>query len=327
MAIPDLAGVRVLVTGGGGFIGSHLVDSLVQRGARVRVLDNFSTGHRRNLYQVERAVDLIEGDIRDLEACRKACGGVRVVFHQAALGSVPRSMKDPATTIDVNVRGTANVFAACRDAGVARVVYASSSSVYGDSQTLPKREGEEGRPLSPYALSKVMNEQLAEVFGRVFPEGPSFIGLRYFNVFGPRQDPGGPYAAVVPRFFAAVRSGQPPIVYGDGQQSRDFTFVSDVIRANLLAAGAPEEATGRAYNVAPGLGATVNQLAAAVLTTCGGGPAPIHQPSRAGDILHSRADATRAELALGFVVEVSLETGLLSLCTPEAWPDVPSRKP
>jgi nucleoside-diphosphate-sugar epimerase len=310
MPVPDFAGVPVLVTGGAGFIGSHLVDALVQRGARVRVLDSFATGHRRNLAQVEEAVDLLEGDIREVETCRKACDGVRIVFHQAAVGSVPRSMKDPATTIDVNVRGTANVFAACRDAKVARVVYASSSSVYGDSHIMPKCEGEEGRPLSPYALSKAMNEQLAEVFGRVFPEGPSFVGLRYFNVFGPRQDPEGPYAAVVPRFFAAVRAGQPPVIYGDGEQSRDFTFVSDVVRGNLLAAGAPDEAMGRAYNVAPGRGATVNQLAAAILAACGGGPPPIHQAPRTGDILHSRANSTAARRAFGFAAEVSLDQGI-----------------
>lgn len=310
MNIPNFSDVPVLVTGGGGFIGSHLTGALVERGARVRVLDNFATGHRRNLDGVAGAIDLIEADIRDQTACRRACAGVQVVFHEAALGSVPRSMQDPATTIDVNVRGTANVFAACRDEKVVRVVYASSSSVYGDSTTLPKREGEEGRPLSPYALSKAMNEQLAEVFGRAFPNGPSFIGLRYFNVFGPRQDPEGPYAAVVPRFIAAVRAGRPPVIFGDGEQSRDFTFVSDVVRANLLAAVAPETAANRAYNVAPGGGTTVNQLAIAIISACNGGTLPVHQKARAGDVLHSRADASAARERLGFSAEVTLEQGL-----------------
>jgi nucleoside-diphosphate-sugar epimerase len=306
----DYSGTPVLVTGGGGFIGSHLVDALLERGARVRVLDNFATGHRRNLAHTIDRVELLEGDIRDAATCREACAGNRIVFHEAALGSVPRSMRDPATTMDVNVRGTANVFAACRDAGVQRVVYASSSSVYGDSRTLPKKEGEEGRPLSPYALSKAMNEQLAELFGRVFPGGPSFIGLRYFNVFGPRQDPAGPYAAVVPRFIAAVREGRPPVIYGNGEQSRDFTFVSDVVNANLLAALAPGGATGRAYNVAPGGATTVSELAKAVIDAFGGGPPPVHEGVRPGDILHSRADSSAAKEWLGFEAGVELFEGL-----------------
>jgi nucleoside-diphosphate-sugar epimerase len=205
MPIADFRDLPVLVTGGAGFIGSHLVDALLERGARVRVLDNFATGRRENLAHSIGRIELMEGDIRDAATCGRACDGVAVVFHQAALGSVPRSMKDPATTIAVNVGGTANVFAAARDAKVSRVVYASSSSVYGDSDKLPKREGEEGKPLSPYALSKVMNEQLADVFTLCF--GVELIGLRYFNVYGPRQDPQGPYAAVIPRFFAAVLSG------------------------------------------------------------------------------------------------------------------------
>jgi nucleoside-diphosphate-sugar epimerase len=310
MSIPVFRGVPVLVTGGAGFIGSHLVDALVQRGAKVTVVDDLSTGFERNLDAVRQDIRFIRGDIRQPSDCATAVTGAEFVFHQAALGSVPRSMKDPATTIDVNVRGTANVFAACCDAKVARVVYASSSSVYGDSQAMPKREGEEGRPLSPYALSKVMNEQLAEVFGRVFPEGPSFVGLRYFNVYGPRQDPEGPYAAVVPRFFEAVRAGKPPVIYGDGEQSRDFTYVGDVVRANLLAASAPPAACGRVYNVAPGSGTTVNALARAIVGACRGGPDPVHKPPRPGDILHSRADSSAAAAAFGFGAEVSLEEGI-----------------
>jgi nucleoside-diphosphate-sugar epimerase len=220
-------------------------------------------------------------------------------------------MADPVGTIDINVRGTATVFAACRDAAVPAVVYASSSSVYGDSPTLPKREGEEGRPLSPYALSKVMDEELAETFGRCF--GTKFIGLRYFNVFGPRQDPNGPYAAVIPRFLAAARRGEAPVIYGDGEQSRDFTYVSDVVRANLLAAGAPTEAWGRVYNVAREEGITVKNLAQMVLRATGSGISPTHVPPRAGDVLHSRADSTAAHEAFGFRQEVTLEQGIRRL--------------
>lgn len=308
MPIPDLRSVAVAVTGGAGFIGSHLVDALVAEGASVAVLDDLSTGFERNLEGVRSRVRLLKGDIRDGATCREAFEGARFVFHLAALGSVSRSMKDPATTIDVNACGTATVFAACRDARVPAVVYASSSSVYGDSTTLPKREGKEGRPLSPYALSKAVGEQMAEVFCRCY--GMRILGLRYFNVFGPRQDPDGPYAAVVPRFFAAVRRGEAPVIYGDGEQSRDFTFVSDVVRANLLAAGAPDGAWGRAYNVAPGGGTTVNALAKAILAACDGGPDPVHAPPREGDILHSCADSSAASSAFGFRAEVSIEEGI-----------------
>ncbi len=308
MPIPELHGVPVLVTGGAGFIGSHLVDALLARGAKVRVLDNFLTGRRQNLAHCSSQIDVVEGDIRDLDACRKACEGMTFLFHEAALGSVPRSMNDPATTIAINVAGTANVFAAARDAGVERVVYASSSSVYGDSERLPKREGEEGHPLSPYALSKVENERLAELFHRVF--GMQMLGLRYFNVFGPRQDPSGPYAAVVPRFFLAVRRQEAPVIYGDGKQSRDFTFVGDVVHANLLAVAAPSEAYGRVYNVAPGRLTTINSLAQAIITICGGGPRPVHVESRPGDIVHSESDATAAAEAFGFLAETTLDDGI-----------------
>ena len=313
---PDFRGVPVLVTGGAGFIGSHLVDALVEAGARVRVLDDLSTGRRENLghhLAGEHRIEWIEGDIRDAGACRRACDGVRFVFHQAALGSVPRSMKDPATTIAVNVAGTANVFAAARDAGDARVVYASSSSVYGDSDRLPKREGEEGRPLSPYALSKAMNEELAATFGDCF--GLELVGLRYFNVYGPRQSPEGAYAAVVPLFFRAALRGEAPAIHGDGRQSRDFTFVADAVRANLLAAVAPAAACGCAYNVAPGEATTVADLAAAIRglverATGTAPPPPVHGPPRPGDVRHSKADPAAARDALGFAAEVGLADGL-----------------
>jgi len=308
MAIPELQGVPVLVTGGAGFIGSHLADELVRLGAQVRVLDDLSTGSRENLAQLAGSIELLEGDLRDPETCRRAAEGARLVFHQAALGSVPRSMADPATTIAVNVAGTANLFAAARDAGVARVVYASSSSVYGDSDRLPKREGEEGRPLSPYALSKAMDEELAQVFAAAF--GQELVGLRYFNVYGPRQSPEGPYAAVVPGFFAACRAGRPPRIHGDGEQSRDFTFVADAVRANLLAAAAPSDACGRAYNVAGGRRTTINELAREIRSLVGSGPVPVHAEPRPGDVRHSAADLAAAAQALGYRPEVELREGL-----------------
>ena len=309
MPVPDFRGSRVLVTGAAGFIGSHLVDALVARGAAVRALDSLVSGHRENLGHHLAKIEFFEGDIRDAATCRQACRGATYVFHQAALGSVPRSLADPATTFAVNVAGTANIFTAARDEGVSRVVYASSSSVYGDSEVLPKREGEEGRPLSPYALSKRMNEELAELFGRCF--GVELIGLRYFNVYGPRQDPEGPYAAVLPRFFKASLAGNAPVIYGDGEQSRDFTFVSDAISANLLAAGAATEACGRAYNVAGGRRTTINQLARAVREAVGGAPEPRYEEARAGDVRHSLANGSLSERVLGFVPEVELSEGLV----------------
>lgn len=304
----DWTDKRVLVTGGAGFIGSHLVDALVRLGASVRVLDNLVSGRLENLESARQAIELIEGDIRDLEICRQAAEGVSTVFHQAALGSVPRSIDDPATSIEVNVAGTANVFAAARDAGVGRVVYASSSSVYGDSPTLPKREGSEGRVLSPYALSKRMNEQLAEVFGRCYDM--ELIGLRYFNVYGPRQDPNGPYAAVVPRFFAAFFAGQVPIIHGDGSQSRDFTFVRDAVEANLAAALAPLSACARTYNVARGERTSIAELARQIRRLTGATAEPTHGPPRAGDVAHSSADPTAAREQLDFTAEFTLERGL-----------------
>lgn len=303
-----LGGLVALVTGGAGFIGSHLADALAGRGARVRVLDNLANGKRENLAGSAAAVAFIEGDIRDAATCRRACEGVDLVFHQAALGSVPRSMKDPSTSVAVNVAGTANVFAASKDAGVRRVVYASSSSVYGDSDSLPKREGEEGRPLSPYALSKVMNEELAETFVRCY--GMELIGLRYFNVYGPRQDPDGPYAAVIPRFFKACLRGEAPIVYGDGGQSRDFTFVTDAVEANLLAAAAPAVACGRAYNVAGGQRTSVRDLVHLVRRLVGGGAEPRYEPARPGDVRHSAADVSAARREFGFAARIDLPTGL-----------------
>ncbi len=297
-----------LVTGGAGFIGSHLVDALVALGTRVRVLDNLATGRRTNLQPASDAVEFLEGDIRELEICQTACRGAEVVFHHAALGSVPRSLEDPATSIAVNVAGTANVFAAAREAGVRRVVYASSSSVYGDSEELPKREGEEGTPLSPYAWSKRMDEELAASFTDICKV--EFVGLRYFNIFGPRQDPSGPYAAVIPRFFAALLAGEAPVIHGDGEQSRDFTSVHDAVNANLLAAEAPAEACGRAYNVAGGRRVTVNELARAVADAVGRAVPPRHEAPRPGDVRHSLADLEAAQALLGYRPSVPFAEGI-----------------
>ncbi len=305
---PDLAGTRTLVTGGAGFIGSHLIDALLEAAAEVRVMDNLATGSLDNLAHCRDRIEWLEADLRDADACQTACEGVRFVFHQGALGSVPRSMNDPSTSIDVNLGGTANLFAAARDQGVRRVVYASSSSVYGDSEELPKREGVEGRVLSPYAASKRFCEELAEVFDRCYDL--ELVGLRYFNVYGPRQTPEGPYAAVIPLLFKAGLAGEPAVIFGDGEQSRDFTYVSDAVEANLLAAGSGGETSGRAYNVAGGRRITINELAAAIGRVLGSDLEPRHGPERPGDVKHSVADLSRTEGELGYTVAVDLDRGL-----------------
>lgn len=304
-----LRGRTALVTGGAGFIGSHLSERLLSLDMKVRVLDDFSTGLRSNLAEIgEERITLLEGDLRSQDICHRACQGADFVFHQGALGSVPRSMTDPATSVAVNVSGTANLLTAARDAGIRRFVYASSSSVYGDSEDLPKHEGEVGRVISPYAASKVMGEQLADVFHRAF--GMETVGLRYFNVFGPRQRPDGPYAAVIPRFVDAYLAGRAPKIYGDGEQSRDFTWVGDAVAANLRAVTAPKSSCGRAYNVAGGRRVTLLELAAAVRGIVGGGPDPEHGPPRPGDVRHSLADLSEAAEALGYAPAVSLDEGL-----------------
>ena len=308
MSSPDFANTKVLVTGGAGFIGSHLVDAFQEAGALVRVLDNLTTGKEKNIAHCVDRLEFIHGDIRNIETCQRACQGMDYVFHQAALGSVPRSVEDPSTSIAVNVAGTGNVFTAARDEGVRRIVYASSSSVYGDSQKLPRREGEEGKPISPYALSKVMDEQLASIFTATYDM--ELIGLRYFNIYGPRQDPNGPYAAVVPRFLKAALAGTDSQIYGDGEQTRDFTFVRDVVRVNMLAACAPKSACGSFYNVGAGKAVSINELAGRIAKLSGRDWKLTYLPPRQGDVKVSLADITAVTEALDFEPAFDLSTGL-----------------
>lgn len=296
-----------LVTGGAGFIGSHIVKELVRRGERVRVLDNFSTGRRENLAPFLEHIELVEGDLRDLPTVRRAVEGVDHVLHQAALASVPRSVADPLASNSANVTGTLNLLVAARDAGVRRVVYAASSSAYGDSPTLPKQEDMPTAPKSPYAVSKLAGEHYCRAFTEVY--GLETVSLRYFNVFGPRQDPASQYAAVVPLFITAMLRGEPPTVHGDGLQSRDFTYVANVVHANLLATTAPGVA-GRVFNVACGQRYTLLDLIASLDEIMGAHVTPVHTASRPGDVRHSLADVTAAQEALGYRAEVDFDEGL-----------------
>jgi len=308
-----------LVTGGAGFIGSHLVDRLLTLGQRVRVLDNFETGRRTNLEIAAKvhgeSLEVIDGDIRSLDACRAAAQGSDVILHQAALGSVPRSILDPLTTHATNVTGFLNVLWAAREHGIRRVVYASSSSVYGDHPGLPKEEDLIGRQLSPYAVSKYSNELYAHAFGLAY--GMELLGLRYFNVFGPRQDPSGPYAAVIPVWFQSLLQGSTVFVNGDGTTSRDFCFVENVVQANLLAATTDRaEAIGKVYNVAVGDRTRLLELFEAIRTQVallrpGAANAhPVHRDERAGDVRHSLADISRARRLLGYEPTVKVAEGL-----------------
>jgi UDP-N-acetylglucosamine 4-epimerase len=314
---------RWLVTGAAGFIGSHLLETLLGAGQHVVTLDNFATGHQRNFDKVRASVGerawarhvAITGDIADEATCRTACDGVDVVLHQAALGSVPRSLADPLTTHRANATGFLTMLVAARDAKVQRFVYAASSSTYGDSPTLPKVEDVIGRPLSPYAVTKYLDELYADVFGRSY--GMPTIGLRYFNVFGPRQDPDGAYAAVIPRWIAAMLEGRECIINGDGETSRDFCFVRNVVQANLRAALTTDaEAIGRVYNIAVGQRTTLNQLHAALATAVEARQAgtrvaaPTHAPFRAGDVRHSLADISLAHRLLGYEPTHTIAAGM-----------------
>lgn len=299
---------RLLVTGGGGFIGSHLVERLLRDGHEVRVLDNFATGRRSNLIPFA-GVELLEGDIQSYERVHNAVRGCEVVFHLAALPSVPRSIQDPLTSNASNITGVLNVLLAARDEGVRRVVYASSSSVYGRNPSLPKSEHHEPMPISPYAVAKLAGEGYCRSFSEVF--GLEAVAIRYFNVFGPRQDPLSQYAAVIPNFITALLAGEPPVIYGDGEQSRDFTYVENVVDANLLAAQA-EGVAGRVYNVACGDRITLNELFTELRSLIDARVDPVFAPDRAGDVRHSHADITRARDELGYEPRVGLREGLAS---------------
>jgi len=313
---------RWLVTGGAGFIGSHLIETLLELGQQVAALDNFSTGHRRNLEDLLSAnpdwtnqLRIFEGDLENPGRCLEAAAGVDHILHQGALGSVPRSMEDPLASHQSNATGTLNLFEAARRAGVKRVVYASSSAVYGDEPNLPKVEERTGNLLSPYAATKAVDEVYANAYSRAY--GMEFAGLRYFNVFGPRQDPEGPYAAVIPIWVSAMLRGEPIVIYGDGETTRDFTYVANVVQANLLAATVPALADpSRVFNVAIGGQTSLNQLFSALrhqLRVVRPGleiPDPVYREFRPGDVRHSLADYSRARDELGFAPTHDLATGL-----------------
>lgn len=313
-----------LVTGCAGFIGSNLLETLLRLDQRVVGLDNLSTGYRHNLIDVQQQLPsaqwqrfhFIEGDVCDLSTCRQACAGVDVVLHQAALGSVPRSLLDPLATHHNNVTGLVTLLQAAREAGLQRLVYASSSAVYGDHPALPKQEGQIGNALSPYALSKRVDELYAEVFARCY--GVATIGLRYFNVFGKRQDPAGAYAAVIPRWLAAMLADEVVDINGDGETSRDFCYIDNAVQANLLAALAPDAAWNQVYNVAVGGRTSLNDLFACLkMALAARGRAyvrePLYRPFRAGDVRHSQADTAKARQLLGYAPEYPLADGITAL--------------
>ncbi|EKF9149880.1 Vi polysaccharide biosynthesis UDP-N-acetylglucosaminuronic acid C-4 epimerase TviC [Vibrio cholerae] len=310
-----------LVTGVAGFIGSNLLEHLLKLNQTVVGLDNFATGHQHNLDEVKGLVTaeqwagftFIEGDIRNLDDCQKACSGVDYVLHQAALGSVPRSINDPVTTNATNISGFLNMLVAARDAGVKSFTYAASSSTYGDHPALPKVEEKIGRPLSPYAVTKYVNELYADVFAKSY--GFKTIGLRYFNVFGKRQDPNGAYAAVIPKWIASMLLGDDVFINGDGETSRDFCFIENTVQMNLLAATAPDGAKNEVYNVAVGDRTTLNDLFHALQTALGKngkpyGKAPVYRDFRAGDVRHSQADIGKAASKLGYAPEYRIMDGI-----------------
>lgn len=298
---------KYLVTGGAGFIGSHIAGELVHRGHSVRIVDNFSTGKKDNIAPFLEKIDLIEGDIKDFEVCHQAAKDMDFVLHQAALTSVPRSIEDPLLTNEVNITGTLNLLLAARDAGVQRFVLASSAAVYGDNPGLPKKEDMEGFPLSPYAASKRMGELYCQVFNRAF--GLSTVSLRYFNIFGPRQDPSSQYASVVPNFIGKMLKEEKPVVFGDGEQSRDFLYVSNVVEANILASQA-REVSGEVFNIGSGERASVNSLAVKLNEVLDKEIKPTNEEPRPGDIKHSYADISKARKMLKYEPSVSFSEGL-----------------
>ncbi len=309
---------KYLVTGGAGFIGSHIVEELLKRGESVRVLDNLSTGKRQNIlgFIDKENFEFIEGDLRSYHIVQEAVKGIDYVLHQGALPSVPRSVKDPITTNDVNVNGTLNILDASVNAEVKRVVFASSSSIYGNSQELPKREDMKPSPESPYALTKYTGERYCQIFTKLY--GLETVCLRYFNVFGPRQDPYSQYSAVIPKFIKLIKEGKSPVIYGDGEASRDFTFISNVVMANLLACTS-DKAVGEVYNIACGKSITINQLFQKLTELLGKNAKPIYAPPRPGEIKHSYASIEKAKQELGYNVMVCFNDGLARLV--ESWQD------
>ena len=306
------SGTSFLVTGGAGFIGSNLCEAFLALGYPVRCLDNFSTGKRENLvsFRENPLFEFLEGDIRDLDTCLAACSDVDYVLHQAAWGSVPRSIEFPLMYEEINIKGTLNMMEAARRQGVKRFVYASSSSVYGDEPTLPKTEGREGKLLSPYALTKRVDEEYGRLYAVLY--GLETIGLRYFNVFGKRQDPDGPYAAVIPRFIKALLKGESPVINGDGSQSRDFTYIRNVVEANLKACLAGEEAAGQVFNIAFGGRVTLLELCETIAKALDREDVrPVFGPERKGDIRHSNADIGKARRLLGYAPEWDFGRGMI----------------
>jgi len=299
-----------LVTGGAGFIGSNLCEALLKKGCKVKCLDNLSTGKRENvdIFIGNKNYSFIEGDIRDYGTCLKACEGVDYVLHQAAWGSVPRSIELPLLYEEINIRGTLNMLEAARQSGIKKFVYASSSSVYGDDESIPKKEGGEGRALSPYALTKKANEEYARLYYKLY--GLNTYGLRYFNVFGRRQDPEGAYAAVIPRFIKRLLAGEKPVIYGDGRQSRDFTYIENVIEANLKACLAGDEAAGEVYNIACGNRMYLIDVYNLICRMLDVDIEPEFGPARPGDIRHSCADISKARKYLGYKPDWDFERGM-----------------
>ena len=298
---------RYLITGGAGFIGNHIARALLERRDVVRIFDNFATGHRDNLVDIHDDIDLVEGDLRSIDDCRRATKGITYVLHEAALPSVPRSIEDPHTTHAVNATGTLNLLVASLEAGVTRVVYSSSASVYGQAPKLPREESDRAEPASPYAVAKLAGEQYCAAFYHSY--GLETVALRYFNVFGPRQRWDSPYAAAVPRFIRALHHGEPAVIYGDGEQQRDFTYVANVVRANLLALDAPA-APGQVYNIGSGQCITVNELIAMTAAALGVRPRCTHSEPRAGEIRDSVAAIERARAELAYVPCESVQEGI-----------------
>lgn len=305
--------MRILVTGGAGFIGANLVEHLLQKPdvELVRVLDNLATGSVKNIEEFRQhpKFEFIEGDIRNFETCKEACQDISAISHQAALGSVPRSINDPLTSNEVNVTGTLNIFTAAKEASIKRIVYAASSSTYGDHPGLPKEEDKIGNPLSPYAVTKYVNELYARVYANLY--GLELIGLRYFNIFGPKQNPAGPYAAVIPLFVNAILNNEPPTINGDGEHSRDFTYVANAVQANELALFTQNaQAVNQVYNIACGEQTSLNTLFTTLKSIAGSDLAPIYGPERRGDVKHSLADISKAKSLLGYNSSVTIKQGL-----------------